>query len=140
MEKFNTLTGIAAPMPLVNIDTDMIIPKQFLKTILRTGLGANLFDEMRFDREGNEVDDFVLNQPAYREAEILRLRFGLADGRSYTLEEVGKVFEVTRERIRQIEAKASKKLQKPYQRKQLDGFLPEGHMALHEYQRRESER
>jgi len=71
MEKFDTLTGIAAPMPLVNIDTDMIIPKQFLKTIKRTGLGANLFDEMRFDRDGNEVKDFVLNQPAYRSAEIL---------------------------------------------------------------------
>ena len=71
MEKFSKLTGIAAPMPLVNIDTDMIIPKQFLKTIKRTGLGANLFDEMRFDREGNEVEDFVLNKPAYREAEIL---------------------------------------------------------------------
>ncbi|MBT8413044.1 MAG: 3-isopropylmalate dehydratase small subunit [Boseongicola sp.] len=71
MEKFTNLTGIAAPMPLVNIDTDMIIPKQFLKTIKRTGLGANLFDEMRFDREGNEIDDFVLNQPAYRNAEIL---------------------------------------------------------------------
>ncbi|MDA8586815.1 3-isopropylmalate dehydratase small subunit [Rhodobacteraceae bacterium] len=71
MEKFTTLTGIAAPMPLVNIDTDMIIPKQFLKTIKRTGLGANLFDEMRFDRDGNEVEGFVLNQPAYRSAEIL---------------------------------------------------------------------
>ena len=71
MDKFNTLTGIAAPMPLVNIDTDMIIPKQFLKTIQRSGLGKNLFDEMRFDREGNEVADFVLNQPAYRSAEIL---------------------------------------------------------------------
>jgi 3-isopropylmalate/(R)-2-methylmalate dehydratase small subunit len=71
MDKFTTLTGIAAPMPLVNIDTDMIIPKQFLKTIKRTGLGANLFDEMRFDRDGNEVPDFVLNQPAYRDAEIL---------------------------------------------------------------------
>ena len=71
MEKFTTMTGIAAPMPLVNIDTDMIIPKQFLKTIKRTGLGANLFDEMRFDREGNEVSHFVLNQPAYRDAEIL---------------------------------------------------------------------
>jgi len=71
MEKFTTLTGIAAPMPLVNIDTDMIIPKQFLKTIQRSGLGKNLFDEMRFDREGNEVADFVLNQPAYRKAEIL---------------------------------------------------------------------
>ena len=71
MEKFTTLTGIAAPMPLVNIDTDMIIPKQFLKTIQRSGLGKNLFDEMRFDRDGNEVADFVLNQPAYRKAEIL---------------------------------------------------------------------
>ena len=71
MEKFTKLTGIAAPMPLVNIDTDMIIPKQFLKTIQRSGLGKNLFDEMRYDREGNEVADFVLNQPAYRSAEIL---------------------------------------------------------------------
>jgi 3-isopropylmalate/(R)-2-methylmalate dehydratase small subunit len=71
MQKFTTLTGIAAPMPLVNIDTDMIIPKQFLKTIQRSGLGKNLFDEMRFDREGNEIADFVLNQPAYRSAEIL---------------------------------------------------------------------
>ena len=71
MEKLTTLTGVAAPMPLVNIDTDMIIPKQFLKTIQRSGLGKNLFDEMRFDREGNEVADFVLNQPAYRKAEIL---------------------------------------------------------------------
>jgi len=71
MEKFDKLTGVAAPMPLVNIDTDMIIPKQFLKTIKRTGLGANLFDEMRFDREGNEIEDFVLNTPAYRSAEIL---------------------------------------------------------------------
>lgn len=71
MENFTTLTGVAAPMPLVNIDTDMIIPKQFLKTIKRTGLGANLFDEMRFDRDGNEIEDFVLNQPAYREAQIL---------------------------------------------------------------------
>ena len=71
MEKFTTLTGIAAPMPLVNIDTDMIIPKQFLKTIKRSGLGANLFDEMRFDQDGNEVPEFVLNQPAYRDAKIL---------------------------------------------------------------------
>lgn len=71
MDKFTTLTGIAAPMPLVNIDTDMIIPKQFLKTIKRSGLGVNLFDEMRYDRDGNEIPDFVLNQPAYRDAEIL---------------------------------------------------------------------
>lgn len=71
MDKFTKLTGVAAPMPLVNIDTDMIIPKQFLKTIQRSGLGKNLFDEMRYDREGNEIADFVLNQPAYRKAEIL---------------------------------------------------------------------
>ena len=71
MDKFTTLTGVAAPMPLVNIDTDMIIPKQFLKTIHRSGLGKNLFDEMRYDRDGNEIEDFVLNQPAYRNAEII---------------------------------------------------------------------
>jgi len=71
MDKFTTLTGIAAPMPLVNIDTDMIIPKQFLKTIARTGLGRNLFNEMRFNPHGSEKPDFVLNQPAYRKAEIL---------------------------------------------------------------------
>jgi 3-isopropylmalate/(R)-2-methylmalate dehydratase small subunit len=71
MDKFTTLTGIAAPMPLVNIDTDMIIPKGFLKTIKRSGLGVNLFDEMRYDRKGNEIADFVLNKPQYRNAEIL---------------------------------------------------------------------
>ncbi|MGR3494627.1 3-isopropylmalate dehydratase small subunit [Citreimonas sp.] len=71
MEKFQTLTGIAAPMPLVNIDTDMIIPKQFLKTIKRTGLGKHAFDEMRYDDQGNEIPDFVLNQPQYRDAQIL---------------------------------------------------------------------
>lgn len=71
MEKFTTLTGVAAPMPLVNIDTDMIIPKQFLKTIQRSGLGKNLFDEMRYTPDGKEIPDFVLNQPAYRNAEII---------------------------------------------------------------------
>ncbi|MGR3636879.1 MAG: 3-isopropylmalate dehydratase small subunit [Shimia sp.] len=71
MEKFETLSGIAAPMPLVNIDTDMIIPKVFLKSIKRTGFGANLFDEMRFNRDGTEIADFVLNKPQYREAQIL---------------------------------------------------------------------
>lgn len=71
MDKFETLTGIAAPMPLVNIDTDMIIPKQFLKTIKRSGLGVNLFDEMRYDDDGNEIPDFVLNKDAYRAAEII---------------------------------------------------------------------
>jgi 3-isopropylmalate/(R)-2-methylmalate dehydratase small subunit len=71
MDKFTTLTGVAAPMPLVNIDTDMIIPKQFLKTIQRTGLGKNLFDEMRYTQNGTEIADFVLNQPAYRSSEII---------------------------------------------------------------------
>ena len=71
MDRFTTLTGVAAPMPLVNIDTDMIIPKQFLKTIKRTGLGKNLFDEMRYESDGTEKPDFVLNQPAYRNAEII---------------------------------------------------------------------
>ena len=71
MQNFTKLTGIAAPMALVNIDTDMIIPKQFLKTIARTGLGKNLFDEMRYTLDGAEIPEFVLNQPAYRHAEIL---------------------------------------------------------------------
>ncbi len=71
MEKFTTLTGVAAPLPLVNVDTDMIIPKQFLKTIKRTGLGKNLFDEMRYKDDGSDNPDFVLNQPAYRSASIL---------------------------------------------------------------------
>lgn len=71
MKKFTTLTGVAAPLPMINVDTDMIIPKQFLKTIKRTGLGKNLFDEMRYDDESNEIADFVLNKPAYRSAEIL---------------------------------------------------------------------
>ncbi len=71
MEKFQTFTGIAAPLPLVNIDTDMIIPKQFLKTIKRTGLGVSLFHEMRYDDNGSENPDFVLNQKAWRNAEII---------------------------------------------------------------------
>ncbi|MFZ0098981.1 MAG: 3-isopropylmalate dehydratase small subunit [Gemmobacter sp.] len=71
MDKFTTITGIAAPMPLVNIDTDMIIPKQFLKTIQRSGLGKNLFDEMRYTQDGAEIPDFVLNREPYRKAEII---------------------------------------------------------------------
>ena len=71
MDNFTTLTGVAAPMPLVNIDTDMIIPKQFLKTIARTGLGKNLFDEMRYNLDGSEIPGFVLNQPAYRHAALI---------------------------------------------------------------------
>jgi len=71
MEKFETLAGIAAPLDIINVDTDMIIPKHFLKTIKRSGLGQNLFDEMRFTPEGEEIAEFVLNQDAYRSAEIL---------------------------------------------------------------------
>ncbi len=71
MEKFTTLTGVAAPMDMINIDTDMVIPKQFLTTIERSGLGRGLFFEMRFDSDGNENPDFVLNKPQYRDAKIL---------------------------------------------------------------------
>jgi len=71
MDKFKTLSGVAAPMPLVNIDTDMIIPKQYLKTIQRAGLGKSLFAEMRYNDDGSDKEDFILNQPAYRGAKIL---------------------------------------------------------------------
>ncbi len=71
MDKFTSLTGVAAPLPITNIDTDMIIPKQYLKTIARTGLGAGLFSELRFNEDGSENPDFVLNKPAYRKAQIL---------------------------------------------------------------------
>jgi 3-isopropylmalate/(R)-2-methylmalate dehydratase small subunit len=71
MRKFTSLTGVAAPLPMINVDTDKIIPKQYLKTIQRGGLGKGLFDEMRYHEDGSEVADFVLNQPAYRQARIL---------------------------------------------------------------------
>src|SRR6188472_2167954 len=71
MQPFTVLTGVAAPLKIVNVDTDMIIPKQYLKTIKRTGLGTGLFSEMRYREDGNENPDFVLNQPAYRKARIL---------------------------------------------------------------------
>jgi len=71
MEKFTTLTGVAAPLPIVNVDTDMIIPKDYLKTIKRTGLGKGLFAEMRYLEDGSENPDFVLNKPAYRNAKVL---------------------------------------------------------------------
>jgi 3-isopropylmalate/(R)-2-methylmalate dehydratase small subunit len=71
MQKFTTLTGVAAPLAMINVDTDAIIPKQFLKTIKRTGLGKHLFYELRYDEEGKERPDFVLNKPAYRTAQIL---------------------------------------------------------------------
>ena len=71
MQKFDQLTGVAAPLNILNIDTDMIIPKQFLKTIKRSGLGRNLFDEMRYTRDGKEIADFVLNKEPYRQAEII---------------------------------------------------------------------
>jgi 3-isopropylmalate/(R)-2-methylmalate dehydratase small subunit len=71
MERFTKLTGVAAPLPITNVDTDMIIPKQYLKTIARTGLGKGLFSEMRYREDGSENPDFVLNKPAYRKAQIL---------------------------------------------------------------------
>jgi 3-isopropylmalate/(R)-2-methylmalate dehydratase small subunit len=71
MQKFEMLTGVAAPLNIVNVDTDMIIPKQFLKTIKRTGLGKSLFFEMRYDQAGTELPEFVLNKPAYRKAQVL---------------------------------------------------------------------
>ena len=71
MQKFKSLTAVAAPLPMINVDTDMIIPKQFLKTIERTGLGKHLFDEMRYTPDGKELPEFVLNKPAYRKAQIL---------------------------------------------------------------------
>jgi 3-isopropylmalate/(R)-2-methylmalate dehydratase small subunit len=71
MQKFTTFTGVAAPLPMINVDTDKIIPKQYLKTIERTGLGKGLFAEMRYKEDGSENPDFVLNKPAYRKAKIL---------------------------------------------------------------------
>ena len=71
MEKFNTLTAVAAPMPIINIDTDMIIPKDYLKTIKRTGLGKGLFAEMRYNEDGSDNPEFVLNKNAYSSAQIL---------------------------------------------------------------------
>ncbi len=71
MEKFDKLTSVAAPLPLINVDTDMIIPARFLKTIKRTGLGADLFSTLRFNEDGTDREDFVLNKPAYKDAEIL---------------------------------------------------------------------
>ena len=71
MQKFHTHKGIAAPLDIMNVDTDMLIPKQFLKTIKRTGLGVHLFDEMRYAKNGDEIADFILNQPPYRQASIL---------------------------------------------------------------------
>jgi len=85
MDSFTTLTGVAAPLPLINIDTDMIIPKQFLKTIKRTGLGKSLFFEMRYDNDGHENPDFVLNKAAYRKASILvaGANFGCGSSREH---------------------------------------------------------
>ena len=85
MQKFTTLTGVAAPLPMINVDTDMIIPKQHLKTIKRTGLGKALFEEMRYTPDGKEVPDFVLNKPAYRKAKILvsGANFGCGSSREH---------------------------------------------------------
>jgi 3-isopropylmalate/(R)-2-methylmalate dehydratase small subunit len=85
MQKFNSLTGIPAYLPIVNIDTDMIIPKQFLKTIKRTGLGKNLFFEMRYDDNGNEIKDFILNQKPHNQSKILIVgkNFGCGSSREH---------------------------------------------------------
>ena len=85
MQKFDKLTGVAAPLPMINIDTDMIIPKQHLKTIKRTGLGKALFDEMRYEADGSEKPGFVLNQPAYRKAQVLvaGANFGCGSSREH---------------------------------------------------------
>ncbi len=85
MQPFTTLSGVAAPLALVNVDTDMIIPKQFLKTIKRTGLGRHLFDELRYNADGSEKPDFVLNTPPYREAKILvaGANFGCGSSREH---------------------------------------------------------
>ena len=85
MQKFDKLTGVAAPLAMINVDTDMIIPKQHLKTIKRTGLGKALFDEMRYEADGTEKPDFVLNQPAYRKAQILvaGANFGCGSSREH---------------------------------------------------------
>ena len=85
MDKFNTLKSIPAHMPLLNIDTDMIIPKQFLKTIKRTGLGKNLFHEMRYDEKGNLIEDFILNKKPYNESKILLAgkNFGCGSSREH---------------------------------------------------------
>ena len=71
MEKFDTLEGVAAPLKIINVDTDMVIPKQYLKTIKRTGLGKGLFSEQRYKDDGSENPDFILNKPAYRNAKVL---------------------------------------------------------------------
>ena len=85
MEKFKTLEGIAAPMPLINIDTDMLIPKQFLKTIKRTGLGENLFFEMRYDQNGNKIKGFILNSEHYSKSSIIigGANFGCGSSREH---------------------------------------------------------
>ena len=85
MEKFKTLEGIAAPMPLINIDTDMLIPKQFLKTIKRTGLGKNLFFEMRYDQNGHKIKDFILNREHYSKSSIIigGANFGCGSSREH---------------------------------------------------------
>ena len=85
MKPFTSLDGVAAPLRMINLDTDRIIPKQFLKTIKRTGLGKYLFNDLRFDMSGNEIKDFVLNKPAYRNANILvaGLNFGCGSSREH---------------------------------------------------------
>ena len=85
MEKFTKITGVAAPMDMINIDTDMVIPKQYLTTIERTGLGNGLFHEMRYDFEGNEIESFILNKDIYRDSKIILAgnNFGCGSSREH---------------------------------------------------------
>jgi 3-isopropylmalate/(R)-2-methylmalate dehydratase small subunit len=87
MEKFTKLTGVAAPLPMINVDTDKIIPARFLKTIKRTGLGPSLFEAIRYKKDGSEDPDFVLNKPAYRKAQILvtGTNFGCGSSREHAV-------------------------------------------------------
>src|SRR5882724_5941951 len=87
MEKFTRLTGVAAPLPMTNVDTDLVIPKTYLKTTERSGLGRHLFAEMRYDEEGDEQRGFVLNRPAYRQAKILIAfdNFGCGSSREHAV-------------------------------------------------------
>jgi len=95
MDKFTTLEGVAAPLKMINVDTDMIIPKQYLKTIKRTGLGKGLFAEKRYRDDGSENPDFVLNKPAYRKARILVAddNFGCGSSREHAPWDLEKLFD-----------------------------------------------
>ena len=100
MKKFNTLKGIPANIPMINIDTDMIIPKQFLKTIKRTGLGKSLFFEMRYDEKGEMVKEFVLNKEPYKNSSILIAGKNFRQSKKETSAEDHPIIKAARERLR----------------------------------------